>query len=69
MGIPTKKLLKCRDTAPLCVACQFGDVHIRPWHHKHKGRKAGSIHQVDQTEPADGVSVDQLVSAQPGLVP
>ena len=66
-GLLPKPLLKCRDTTPLCVACQFGGAHRRPW--CHKGRKSGSIRQADQTEPDDGVSVDQIVSAQPSLIP
>ena len=31
--------------------------------------KNNSIQKPDQTKPGDGVSVDQIVSAQPGLIP
>jgi hypothetical protein len=36
-----KILLKLQDKLPLCVACQFGTAHQRPWHTKDK--KSGSI--------------------------
>jgi hypothetical protein len=52
---------------PLCVACQIGTAHRCPWCTKWK--KSGSIQKPDQTKPGDGVSVDQIISAQPGLIP
>ena len=51
----------------MCVACQFGQAHRRSW--KLKGKKSGSIRRPEQTMPGDGVYVDQIVSAQPGLTP
>ena len=62
-----KVLLKLQDKLPLCAACQFGAAHRRPW--QFKGKKSGSIRRPDQTKPGDGVSVDQIISAQPGLIP
>ena len=62
-----KKLLKCRNSPPLCVACKFGQVHCRPW--RVKGKKIGSIRKPDQVDPGDGVSVDHIIYAQPGLIP
>ena len=62
-----KRLLECRNKPPLCVAYQFGQAHRRPW--QTKGKKSGSIQIPEQTKPVDGVSVDQIVSAQPGLIP
>ncbi|KAL7504927.1 hypothetical protein ACHAXN_005718, partial [Cyclotella atomus] len=62
-----KRLLDCRDNIPLCVACQFGSAHRRPW--RFKGKKSGSIRKKEETKPGDGQSLDQLVSAQPGLIP
>ena len=62
-----KRLLECQDKVPLCVACQFGTAHRRPW--RVKGKKAGSIRRKEQVEPGDGVSVDQVISSQPGLIP
>jgi hypothetical protein len=34
-----------------------------------KGKKSGSIRKPDQTKLGDGVSVDQIISAQQGLIP
>ena len=51
----------------MCMACQFGQVHRRPW--RVKGKKSGSIPRPAQTLPGYGVSVDQIVSALPGLIP
>ncbi len=66
-GYLPKILLKLQDKLPLCVACQFGTAHQRPWHIN--GKKSGSIQNLDQTKPGDGVSVDQIISAQPSLIP
>ena len=49
------------------MACQFGQAHCRPW--QVKGKKAGSIRKKKEKLPGDGTSIDQIVSAQPGLVP
>ena len=49
------------------MACQFGQAHRCPW--KTKGKKSGSIRRPEQTKTGDGVSVDQIVLAQPGLIP
>ena len=66
-GILPRRFIKLQDKLPLCVACQFGTAHRRPW--RTKGKKSGSIRRPNQTEPGDGVSVDQIISAQPGLIP
>jgi hypothetical protein len=66
-GYFPKILLKLQDKLPLCFACQFGTAQRRPWHNKSK--KNGSIQKPDQIKPGDGVSVDQIISAQPGLIP
>ena len=49
------------------MACQFGQAHCHPW--KNKGKRSGSIQTPEQTKPGDGMSVDQIVSSQPGLIP
>ena len=67
LGRFPKRLLECKKNNPLCVACQFGTAHRRPWHTK--GKASGSIRTVDHVEPGDGVLMDQIVSAQPGLIP
>jgi hypothetical protein len=62
-----KSILNCKDNAPLCVVCQFGSAHRRPW--RAKGKKSGSIRKAKEVEPGDGQSIDQIVSSQPGLIP
>ena len=62
-----RRLLDCRDRIPLCVACQFGAAHRRPW--RVKGKRSGKIRKETETKPGDGQSIDQIVSAQPGLIP
>jgi hypothetical protein len=47
-----------------CVS--IGSAHQRPW--RTKGKKNGSIQKPDQTKPGDGVSVNQIISAQPFLM-
>ena len=44
-----KRLHKCRNKPPLCVACQFGQAHRRPWQTKVK--KSGSIRRLEQKNP------------------
>ena len=67
MGLLPKSLLKCQDNVPLCVACQFGSAHRRPW--RVKGKKSGTIRKEKEEQPGDGQSIDKIVSAQPGLIP
>ena len=50
----------------MCVACQFVQTRRFPW--IVKGKNSGSICRPEQTIPGDGVPVDQIVSAQPGLI-
>ena len=66
-GYLPKGLLKCKKMLPLCVACQFGTAHRRPW--RRRGKASGSIRRPEHILPGDGVSMDQIVSAQPGLIP
>ena len=61
-----RSLAKLKDRVPVCISCIFGTSHRRPW--RSKGTP-GSIRKDDETEPGDCVSMDQLVSAQPGLIP
>ena len=42
-------------------------AHHRPW--RVKGKKSGTIRRPDHKIPGDDVSVDQIVSPQPGLIP
>ena len=63
----TKWLIESRNKPPLCVACQFSQSYCRPW--QTKGNKIGSICTPSQKESGNGILVDQIVSAQPGLIP
>ena len=67
IGILPKRLAKAEQSKIVCIACQFGKAHRRPW--KTKGSTGGSIRKETEQKPGDGTSVDQIVSAQPGLVP
>ena len=62
-----RSILGCEAKPPLCVACQFGQAHRHPWRSSNK--ISGSIGRASETAPGDGTSVDQIVSAQPGLIP
>ena len=67
IGFLPKRFLEFQNKTPICVACQFGQAHSRPW--RTKGKKSGSIRTTAQVKPGDGVSVDQIILAQPGLIP
>ena len=60
-------LLECLNKPPLCVDCQSGASHHHPW--QTKGKKSGLIRIPEKTNPADGVLVYYIVSAQPVLIP
>ncbi len=66
-GLIPKRLTKLRDNAPICVSCKFGQAHKRPW--RTSGKKSNPIRNKQHNQPGDCVSSDQMVSAQPGLVP
>ena len=48
----------------------FGQAHRRPWRHKTSTTNVGgTIRDPKSLTPGEKVCTDQLVSAQPGLVP
>jgi hypothetical protein len=61
-----KKYAKLKHRLPICMSCIFGKAHRKPW--RSKGSK-GSIRKESDDAPGKCVSMDQLVSAQPGLIP
>jgi hypothetical protein len=65
-GKINKKFVKLKDCLPICMLCIFGQAHRKPW--QSKGSR-GSICKETDNAPGKCVSMDQLVSAQPGLVP
>jgi hypothetical protein len=48
------------------MSCIFGRAHCKPWHSKGSSK---SIQKDTDDAPGKCVSMDQLVSVQPGLVP
>ena len=66
-GILPKKFDKYRLKSPFCASCAFGKAHRRQW--AHKGRHYNHIRSKCDNKPGVRVSVDQMVSAQAGLVP
>jgi hypothetical protein len=62
-----KQLASLKGRCPICVACLFGQAHKHPWHSKSKQKHP--ICKPSDDAPGKRASVDQLVSAQPGLIP
>ena len=56
-----------KDKPPIYASCCFGRAHKRPCLTKCK--HTNTIQYKDDVNPGDCVSTDQIVSAQPGLVP
>ncbi len=61
------RFLKLQNNTPICVSCKFGQAHKRPW--QTLGKQSNPIRSKEHNLPGDCVSTDQMVSAQPGLVP
>ncbi len=61
-----KKIVRLKHRLPACMSCLFGMCHRKPWHSK--GLK-GLIRKETDDAPGKCVSMDQIVSAQPGLLP
>ena len=68
LGRIPKRLAQLRGCTPICVACIFGSAHKRPWCSKAKSSKH-PIQKKEDNAPRKKTSLDQIVSAQPGLVP
>ena len=65
-GRINKRFVKLKGIFPVCMSCVFGIFHHRPWLSK---GTLGNIRIDREKENWDCVSIDQLVSAKPGLVP
>ncbi|KAL7466425.1 hypothetical protein ACHAXS_006718, partial [Conticribra weissflogii] len=69
-GFLPKKFLKLRNASPPCVSCLFGQAHRKPWRSKTTTNGSTSTLRGESlTKPGQTVGVDNLISAQPGLVP
>ncbi len=62
-----KRLAALKGRCPICVACLFGQAHKRPWQSKSKQKHP--ICKPTDDAPGKKASLDQMVSAQPGLIP
>jgi hypothetical protein len=62
-----KRLAFLKGRCPLCVACLFGQAHKRPW--RSKSKQKHPIRRPTDDAPGKRASMDQMVSAQPGLIP
>ena len=70
MSFLPRRFLKLRNYLPPCVSCLFGQSHRWPWRHKSSVKSTGGVLRgSDITKPGQQVGTDQIVSAQPGLVP
>jgi len=67
-NILPRRFEKLKGTTILCPSCVFGRMRKRPWRNKSKASRK-TIRKDDETYPGAKVSTDQLVVAQPGLVP
>jgi hypothetical protein len=69
-GVIPKRLAFLKGWCPLCAACLFGQgqAHKRPWRSKSKKQKH-PIRKSTDDAPGKHASMDQMVSAQPGLLP
>jgi len=65
-GKLNRKFAKLKHRLPVCMSCMFGTAHRKPW--RSKGEK-GSIRKPTDNVPGKCVSIDQMISAQPGLIP
>ncbi len=62
-----KRLAALQGLCPICVACLFGQAHKCPWQSKSKQKHP--ICKLTDDAPGKKASLDQMVSAQPGLIP
>ena len=64
-GILPKEFVKLQKDLPICGSCLFGKQTRRP----QRSKRGRPIQQPEHNYPGGGVSTDQIISAQPGLVP
>jgi hypothetical protein len=67
LGEIPKRLAQLRGRRPICVSCLFGTAHKRPW--RTKSKESHPIRKESDMSPGARASTDQIVSAQPGLIP
>jgi hypothetical protein len=62
-----KRLSALKGCCPICVACLFGQAYKHLWQSKSKQKHP--ICKPTYDTPGKKASLDQMVSAQPGLIP
>jgi hypothetical protein len=62
-----KHFAQLRYRCPICVLCLFGTAHKCPW--QTKSKTSHPIWKESDMSPGAKALTDQLVSAQPGLIP
>ncbi len=65
-GKLNKKFVRLKHRLPVCMSCLFGTCHCKPLHSK---SLKGLIRKETGNAPGKCLSMDQMVSAQPGLIP
>jgi hypothetical protein len=65
-GYFPRRFLELKDAKLVCPSCVFGKCKRKPW--RNKG-KPGSLRSQNENYPGAKVSIDHVISAQPGLVP
>lgn len=69
-GFLPKHLMRIKDRPPPCASCLFGTQHRSKWRTRSSANsKKPSLRRKDLTKPGQCVGVDQMISAQPGLIP
>ena len=66
-GLLPTKFRKVLKDPPICISCIFGKMQRRKW--RTSKDNYNPIRHESENYPGARVSVDQLISAQPGLVP
>ena len=62
-----KRFLKIKKNPPMCPSCIFASMKRKAW--KRKSERSTTVRKLEHNRPGKGTSADQLISAQPGLVP
>ena len=65
-GYLPRRFLELKDHNLTCPSCIFGKCKRKPW--RTKGQP-GSLRSEEENTPGAKVSIDHVISAQPGLVP
>ena len=62
-----KRFLRLKKKPPICASCIFSSMKRKAWKRNHE--RSTTVRKLEHNRPGKGTSVDQLISAQPGLVP